>query len=286
MTLDDLERFRDEWRHELNKHDQCSTQENELICGEGGCQRLTSAGPRQGNSNVKCDCNNIRERLPENKSLKEQYKVLSDRKRTSDLIEMGFESEKSRFLERDSSSESCTSSSVVRNLTSRTSRTDITLAKCKKTKLTLKEPQPREDEDTKNLFSPVHGLVKENLLEILIADIDETVSLPFFDLELPKEIAIKIFKYLEIKDLGNCACVNTKWKILAEDDMIWYYMCQRNGYVRDGSCALDRDGWKQHFKENFISSRTFTQNWKQRICQISELEYEKGIGPFFMGMKF
>ena len=272
MTLDDLERFRDEWRNELNKHGECSTQGNGLNCREDASQCLTSAWPRQGNCNEKCGCNNIHERLTDGKLPTEQNKSLANRKRASGLTEAGFKSEEN-CAQRDSSG-SLTSS--VPNSTSRASGPHEAIVKCKKTKLTLKEHQPRED--TKNLSSPVQEMVKENFLEILIADIDETVSLPFFDLELPKEIAIKIFLYLEIKDLGHCACVNTKWKILAEDDMIWYYMCQRNGYVSDEICALDREGWKQHFMENFISGRTFTQNWKQRICQISELEYEKGTG--------
>jgi len=118
--------------------------------------------------------------------------------------------------------------------------------------------------------------VEENFLEILIADIDELVSLPFFDLELPREIAIKIFQYLSIKDLGNCACVNTKWKILADDDLIWFDLCSRHRFVNEDSCALDREGWKEVFREKSHSAKCFHQNWKERICQISELEYEKG----------
>ena len=119
--------------------------------------------------------------------------------------------------------------------------------------------------------------VKENFLDILIADIDELVSLPFFDLELPREIAIKIFQYLSIKDLGNCACVNTKWKILADDDLIWFDLCRRHRFVNEDSCALDREGWKEIFREKSQSAKCFHQNWKERICQISELEYEKGM---------
>ena len=272
MTLDELERFRDEWRNELNKHSECSTQGNGLNCREDASSRcLTSAGPRQGNCNEKCDCNDIHGTVSDDMLSKEQNKILPNGKRASDLTEVGFKSEENRAQKRDSSG---MTANTVPNSMSRRSGPHKAIAGSKKTKLTLREYQPRED--TKNLFSPVQGMVKENFLEILIADIDETVSLPFFDLELPREIAVKIFQYLEIKDLGHCACVNTKWKILAEDDMIWYYMCQRNGYVSEEICALDREGWKQHFKEKFISGRTFTQNWKQRICQISELEYEKG----------
>ena len=119
--------------------------------------------------------------------------------------------------------------------------------------------------------------VKENFLDILIADIDELISLPFFDLELPKEIAIKIFQYLSVKDLGRCACVNKKWKVLADDDLIWFDFCKNHGFVNGDSCPLDREGWKEIFREESQSAKCFHQNWKQRICQISELEYEKGM---------
>ena len=118
---------------------------------------------------------------------------------------------------------------------------------------------------------------EENLLDILIADIDELVSLPFFDLELPKEIAIKIFSFLSIKDLINCTSVNSSWKILADDDLIWYNMCKKYGYVEDTTCVLDREDWKSIFKLKFQNDKKFKLNWKQRICQTSELEYEKGV---------
>ena len=118
--------------------------------------------------------------------------------------------------------------------------------------------------------------IDENLLEILIADIDELTSLPFFDLELPREIAIRIFRYLGVKDLGCCACVNKKWKILADDDLIWFDLCRIQGYMDEDTCAMDRDGWKDIFREKSQSVKLFQQNWKQRICQTSELEYEKG----------
>ena len=36
---------------------------------------------------------------------------------------------------------------------------------------------------------------------------DDTNTVPFFDVELPKEITIKIFGHLNATDLGRCAQV-------------------------------------------------------------------------------
>ena len=134
-----------------------------------------------------------------------------------------------------------------------------------------------EREDSYSNIKKAQKETKENFLDILIADIDELISLPFFDLELPREIAIEIFQYLDVADLGNCARVNKKWKILADDDLIWFNLCKSRGFVNDDSCLLEREGWKEIFKVESNSAKCFHQNWKQRICQISELEYEKGM---------
>ena len=133
-----------------------------------------------------------------------------------------------------------------------------------------------EDEDSCSKKKQEKFEKQENLLEILIADIDELISLPFFDLELPKEIALNIFGYLTVKDLGHCACVNRSWRILADDDLLWFELCRNCGYIGADGCAVEREGWKDIFKELSQGRERFEQNWKQRICQTSELEYEKG----------
>ena len=38
---------------------------------------------------------------------------------------------------------------------------------------------------------------------------DEINSIPFFDVQLPREIAILIFSYLDMKDLCNCSLVSS-----------------------------------------------------------------------------
>lgn len=47
----------------------------------------------------------------------------------------------------------------------------------------------------------------ETLLDQLIADIDEITEIPFFDIKIPREVAVKIFQHLDVKDLCNCSQV-------------------------------------------------------------------------------
>lgn len=48
---------------------------------------------------------------------------------------------------------------------------------------------------------------KKSLLDQLIDDINEITSIPFFDLSLPKEVGIRIFNHLGVKELCACAQV-------------------------------------------------------------------------------
>ena len=120
---------------------------------------------------------------------------------------------------------------------------------------------------------------EESLVDLLIADIDEITSIPFFDLELPKEIAVKIFSYLSIYDLANCCSVNKQWKALAEDDLIWFKIHQDLKLnKRDKMMVVDdRDHWKLFVRDEIVARRVVQQKWKERFCEVRDLEYEKGM---------
>ncbi|KAM9392739.1 F-box/WD repeat-containing protein 8 isoform 2-T2 [Pholidichthys leucotaenia] len=45
----------------------------------------------------------------------------------------------------------------------------------------------------------------EELVDQLIQDLNEVNDIPFFDIELPYELALKIFQYLSCRELGRCA---------------------------------------------------------------------------------
>ena len=121
---------------------------------------------------------------------------------------------------------------------------------------------------------------EKSLVDQLIEDIDEITSIPFFDLSLPREVGIQIFSHLEFKDLCACAQVSKSWKLLAEDELIWYHVGCRLGYVQRRNCtALNGENWKTIVQHSMLEERGLRRNWKERICRVSSLEFERGETP-------
>ena len=116
---------------------------------------------------------------------------------------------------------------------------------------------------------------KKSLLDQLIDDINEITSIPFFDLRLPKEVGIQIFNHLGVKELCACAQVSKAWKFLSEDELIWYRVGCKLGYVQD-CAAVDRADWKACVRESMLEERELRRNWKERMCRLSSLEFERG----------
>ena len=118
---------------------------------------------------------------------------------------------------------------------------------------------------------------KKSLLEQLIDDINEITSIPFFDLSLPKEVGIQIFNHLRVKDLCACAQVSKSWKILSEDELIWYRIGCKLGYIQErDSAAIDRANWKAFVRECILEERELRRNWKERMCRLSSMEFKRG----------
>lgn len=118
---------------------------------------------------------------------------------------------------------------------------------------------------------------QENLVDALIADIDEITCIPFFDIELPLELAVKIFHFLPIDDLMNCCKVNTKWKRLAQDDLIWFNLCDAFDVLKSVQCVADRHNWYQYVKDAILERRRIQKKWKERCCEVRDLGKEEGI---------
>lgn len=72
---------------------------------------------------------------------------------------------------------------------------------------------------------------KKSFLDQLIDDINEIISILFFDLSLLKEVGIQIFNYFGVKELCVCVQVSKFWKILLEDELIWYCVGCKLGYI-------------------------------------------------------
>ncbi|KAM6377417.1 F-box/WD repeat-containing protein 8 isoform 2-T2 [Pluvialis apricaria] len=115
----------------------------------------------------------------------------------------------------------------------------------------------------------------DDLLGQLIRDLNEINEVPFFDIQLPYELALKIFQYLGKTELGRCAQVSRTWKVLAEDEVLWYRLCQQEGYLLDTSIS-DHSCWKLALKNCHARERTLKTNWKNRIGAVSQLQYELG----------
>ncbi|KAG7480908.1 hypothetical protein MATL_G00061240 [Megalops atlanticus] len=115
----------------------------------------------------------------------------------------------------------------------------------------------------------------DTLVEQLIEDLNEINEIPFFDMELPYELALKIFQYLSRTELGRCAQVSKSWKALAEDELLWYRLCLKEGYHREASIC-DSPCWKGTLRDCRQIEGTLRYNWKNRIGAISHLQYELG----------
>lgn len=97
-------------------------------------------------------------------------------------------------------------------------------------------------------------------------------DVPFFDIQLPYELAINIFQYLDRKELGRCAQVSKTWKVIAEDEVLWYRLCQQEGHLPESSIS-DYSCWKLIFQECRAKEHMLRTNWKNRKGAVSELEH-------------
>ncbi|XP_018409782.1 PREDICTED: F-box/WD repeat-containing protein 8 [Nanorana parkeri] len=114
-----------------------------------------------------------------------------------------------------------------------------------------------------------------SLVEQLIHDLNDINEIPFFDIQLPYEIALKIFHYLGKQELGRCAQVSKAWKVLAEDEILWYHVCQMEGFLTDSKVTACTS-WKEALKERRTQESLLRTNWKNRIGTVSQLHYELG----------
>lgn len=113
------------------------------------------------------------------------------------------------------------------------------------------------------------------LLEQFLQDLNEVNDIPFFDVELPYELALKIFHFLGRTDLGRCAQVSKSWKVLAEDEVLWHRLCLEEGY-HNGASISDSPCWKSTLRDCRNTESVVKSNWKNRVGSIRHLQYELG----------
>ncbi|KAM5191127.1 F-box/WD repeat-containing protein 8 [Callospermophilus lateralis] len=132
----------------------------------------------------------------------------------------------------------------------------------------------RQDAASRSRSPPVREAAGggEQLVDQLIRDLNEMDDVPFFDVQLPYELAINIFQYLDRKELGRCAQVSKTWKVIAEDEVLWYRLCQQEGHLPESSIS-DYSCWKLIFQECRAKEHMLRTNWKNRKGAVSELEH-------------
>ena len=116
---------------------------------------------------------------------------------------------------------------------------------------------------------------KISLLDELIRDIDESTDVPFFNVSLPREIALKIFEYLLLKDLYSCLQVCKSWHSLSLDELLWYNLYKQMKF--DQIPRKSDENWKNSVQEAVLYNRQVIQNFKTHQCRTIKLTNRLGI---------
>lgn len=64
-------------------------------------------------------------------------------------------------------------------------------------------------------------------LSYIAAEVQKLIRIDFIS-TLPQELSLKILGYLDCQSLCNAARVCRRWKALADDDRVWYHMCEQH----------------------------------------------------------
>ncbi|CAN8014649.1 unnamed protein product [Ixodes persulcatus] len=113
-----------------------------------------------------------------------------------------------------------------------------------------------------------------SLLDTFISDLNEIDEIPFFDICLPREVAINIFRHLDIVDLCRCAQVSRSWRSIADDELLWHRHSREMGFA-DDVVAMEKAGWKRFLRDQVQRESVLRHNWKNRIGRLYELEYSR-----------
>lgn len=138
---------------------------------------------------------------------------------------------------------------------------------------------------TKSAFieSPIKKFKSSDvtLIDELIRDIDESTDIPFFNVSLPREIALHIFDYLSLKDLYSCLQVCKSWHSLSSDELLWFNLYKRLEFKKLNKKSNDNNNnnntWKNQVKEAILSNKRLIENFKTHQCRTTKLTNRLGI---------
>ncbi|XP_072443422.1 F-box/WD repeat-containing protein 8 isoform X2 [Chiloscyllium punctatum] len=69
--------------------------------------------------------------------------------------------------------------------------------------------------------------------------------------------------------------VSKAWKVIAEDEVLWYKHCLKAGYQVKADIG-DFICWKAVMRDSMKKEQTLQANWKNRIGAASQLQYDEG----------
>jgi len=108
-------------------------------------------------------------------------------------------------------------------------------------------------------------------LQLLIADIDELNTIPFFDVALPGEIGILILRCLPLRDLCRCAQVSRAWNALTKDGTLWFRHALHYQLAAPGDMETSRD-WAVYVRRRLRKQWELEQRWRELKAAFGELE--------------
>ncbi|CUS23258.1 LAQU0S09e00738g1_1 [Lachancea quebecensis] len=103
----------------------------------------------------------------------------------------------------------------------------------------LEPEEQRQVQDVLSTFTSCNDKMRKLLLEGMLtnccfpqlsfvaSEVQNMIKIDFIG-TLPEEVSLKILGYLDCESLCNAARVCRRWKQLADDDKVWYHMCQQH----------------------------------------------------------
>ncbi|XP_043924186.1 F-box/WD repeat-containing protein 8 isoform X2 [Protopterus annectens] len=79
----------------------------------------------------------------------------------------------------------------------------------------------------------------------------------------------------ELVDVLIQDLVSKTWKVLAEDEVLWYRLCQQEGHHASTDIS-EYPCWKAILRDCRNKEHTLTMNWKNRVGAVSQLQYDLG----------
>ena len=83
--------------------------------------------------------------------------------------------------------------------------------------------------------------------------------------KLPREVGLRVFRYLSPKDLCNCCLVSQDWRSIADDNLLWREKCHESGVQVSGSNPTAVAPPSEMHQ--------FDKDWKSACLEDAEVEF-------------